>query len=152
MYKNVSLPVPTSSLSISPRSNLCKATGLHWFPQWKGDLLALWCVQELLSSVVKLIQTSLSREVHGLFLLSHCFSFLSCFLKPTPSVIILTLPTSPSKFGLQHLDHSSTLVHSISEMLQICLSISLFPFLPQSDLASEKYFLPSSASLPNSWL
>ena len=83
---------------------------------------------------------------------SHCFSFLSCFLKPTPSVIVLTLPTSPSKFGLRHLDHSSTLVHGISEMLQICLSISLFPFLPQSDLASEKYFLPSSASLPNSWL
>jgi len=84
MYKNVSLPVPTSSLSISSRSNLCKATGLHWFPQWKGDLLALRCVQELLSSVVKLIQTSLSREVHGLFLASHSFSFLPAGSHPLP--------------------------------------------------------------------
>ena len=38
MLKSVSLPAPTSSLSISHRSNLCEATQLHWFPQWKCDL------------------------------------------------------------------------------------------------------------------
>lgn len=83
---------------------------------------------------------------------SHCLSFLSRFLKQAPSVTVLTLSTSHSRFGLWHLDHSSTTVRSISEMLQIRVFISLFPLLPQSASASEESSLPSSASLPNPWL